>query len=379
MENQMLLYITGSYPEYQEGIASGAKVLLDAMAQVIGRDRIILLTTDTPIITNSIKKNTVVEYTLMKNWKVNRINIENIEAILDKYPISTVHMEYPGDLYGKTFLASLLPWVIHRYNKKHNRNITVNVRLHEFSRARMLRKIAILPLLQADRIYVPGQRDRNIVAKMGKTRVKKTIIGTNIMIVPTEEDIKKENKQLVVSYFGAVYPGKGIEKMLYIWKKLKDQNSDVRFSFKLIGGLGSEKDYHKTVWKLIDSLGLRDVIEVTGFLPEKDVSREIQKSSVATLFYEDGLTLRRGSFLAYLAHGIPIVTTTGDDECKEMFSNHPGIAMADNDFDIIQAINKYLQLSDKERESIKMDNTDLSRSFNWDTIARTFLSDYKMI
>ncbi len=36
----MLLYISGSYPENPEGIAAGAKVLLDAMAEAAGKEKI---------------------------------------------------------------------------------------------------------------------------------------------------------------------------------------------------------------------------------------------------------------------------------------------------------------------------------------------------
>ena len=126
MNNQVLLYISGSFPENQEGIASGAKVLLDAMVNEVGKDRILLLTTDIPIISKTIKENCAVEYCQIKNWRVSRHNIRLIKSILDQYPIQAIHMEYPGDLYGRTFLASFLPLIVHRYNKKYGKNITYN-------------------------------------------------------------------------------------------------------------------------------------------------------------------------------------------------------------------------------------------------------------
>lgn len=379
----MLLYISGSYPDNQEGIAGGAKVFLDAMLKFVDKDRIRLLTTDTPVITKRIDINSAVEYDLMPDWRVRRKNIDKLYSILKDNGITVIHMEYPGDLYGKTFLASFIPYLVHRYNKKNHTDISVNVRLHEFSRARFLRKIAILPiLLCADAIYVPAKKDRDIVRRFAGDRVHRTYIGTNITVA--SEGTGNTTGKTVISYFGSVYPGKGIEHMLSIWKQIKQQDNENRYVFKIIGDVGTEDsnhfaEYHKQVWKWIEQYGLKNSVEVTGYLSDEEVSHEIQNSSMATLFYEDGLTLRRGSFLAYLAHGIPIVTSEGDEEAKELFTGHSGIAMTANDNEITSRIAKYSALSEDDRKAILDDNTELSRNFDWDTIAKGYLRDYGMI
>ena len=114
----MLLYISGSYPENPEGIAAGAKVLLDAMAEAAGKEKFVLLTTNTPVITEHIQESSLVDYELMDNWKMSAVNKKRFYHLLDKYPIDVIHMEYPGDLYGKTFLASFIPLLVKKYNKK---------------------------------------------------------------------------------------------------------------------------------------------------------------------------------------------------------------------------------------------------------------------
>lgn len=125
----MLLYVTGSFPDSKEGIVASAKILIDSMVEIIGNGRVLLLTTDTPIITDSINSNALTEFELLQNWRINKKNIEKIYSILDSYQITAVHMEYPEDFYGKTFLASFLPVIIHRYNQKNKKSISVNVRL----------------------------------------------------------------------------------------------------------------------------------------------------------------------------------------------------------------------------------------------------------
>lgn len=378
----MLLYVTGSFPENQEGIASGAKVLLDAMVDQAGEGSFLLLTTNTPIISDSIDRNATTQYELLDNWKVSRKNIKKINHIMDQYPITVVHMEYPGDLYGKTFLASFFPLVVHRYNRKRNKNITFNVRLHEFTRARFLRKVAILPLLLfSDRIYVPAQKDREVMGKIAGKRVIKTTIGTNIKVV--EGEAEKSDK-IRISWFGSVYPGKGIEKMLELWKTIKAEDKDNRFCFTIIGDIGTEegnhfKEYHEQVWKQIDNLGLRDVIRVTGFVSDEEVSKEIRNTDIATLLFEDGLTLRRGSFLAYLAHGIPIVTTMGDDEASELFADAKGIKMTDSFDEAKETVYAFTKMSAEQKKEAKNENTRLSKLFDWKEIALGFLRDYHVL
>lgn len=375
----MLLYITGSYPENQEGIATGAKVLLDAMISEIGRNNFVLLTTDKKVITDNIKKNANCPYILFKDWRLNKNNIKKFYSILDKYNITAIHMEYPGDLYGKTFLASFLPYFTKKYNRRNKKKITYNVRLHEFSRTRFLRKLAILPILKfADRVYVPAKRDREIVSKFMKGNAIRTTIGTNINVVSNE---LMESDKITISYFGSVYPGKGIKKMLLIWKRLAENDKENKYRFKIIGDIGTESDnhfcdYHRDVWKWIEQYGLKDIVEVTGYISEDKVSKEIQNTQIATLFYEDGLTLRRGSFLAYLTHGIPIVTSKGDEDANELFKGHQGIKMTDTDEEAIKAIIEYSSISKEKICLIHKDNIMLSKSFDWSQIATTFLRDY---
>lgn len=378
----MLLYISGSFPDNQEGIAAGAKVLLDAMLEHKSKEHILLLTTDTPIITRSITANTSVNYMLMPNWKVTPENIRRIFHILDKHPITAIHMEYPGDLYGKTFLASFLPAIVKIYNRSRKKNISFNVRLHEFTNARFLRKVAILPILWfASKIYVPAQKDRETVRKFAGSRVCPTTIGTNITVMPGE---KSPSTKTTLSYFGSVYPGKGIEQMLSLWQKLKAQDTEDKFRFKIIGDVGVEDsnhfaDYHKQVWKWIEEYGLKDSICVTGYLSDEEVSAELRNTDIATVLYEDGLTLRRGSFLAYLGHGTPIITTKGDIEATALFTGHEGVCMAENIDQMVVQAKVWSGISQEQRAQIARDNEELSAFFAWDKIAKNFLTDYGML
>ena len=316
------------------------------------------------------------------NWKTNFKNIKKYIHLLKKDNITVIHMEYPGNCYGKTLLASFLPLITKLYTIKKKQKIIFNVRLHEFTCARLLRRIAIIPiLLFADAIYIPALNDRKAAKKIVGKKVKDTIIGANIEVFPM---IKRKTDKKVISYFGSVYRGKGIKRMLNIWKQIKEADTENQFEFKIIGEINSGNnnhfaEYHKQVMKWLKQYQMLDFVQITGYVTEQQASEEIQNSYLATLFYEDGLSLRRGSFLAYLTHGIPIVTTLGDEESVKLLKGNKGVFMSDDDCEIVNKIFEFAAMNEENLNKITEMNKKIAKQFNWDKIAKKFLEDYGLI
>jgi glycosyltransferase involved in cell wall biosynthesis len=61
---------------------------------------------------------------------------------------------------------------------------------------------------------------------------------------------------------------------------------------------------------LIDRLDIGARVHWTGFLNDAGVSEHLQASDLMVLPYRDGISLRRGTLMAALAHGRPILSTT---------------------------------------------------------------------
>ena len=80
------------------------------------------------------------------------------------------------------------------------------------------------------------------------------------------------------------------------------------------GGLGSSDPTNRATARaldaLADELGVSAELIWTGYLEPPEVSAALLSADMAVLPYADGASFRRGSLLAVLAHGLPVITTT---------------------------------------------------------------------
>jgi glycosyltransferase involved in cell wall biosynthesis len=65
-------------------------------------------------------------------------------------------------------------------------------------------------------------------------------------------------------------------------------------------------------------LEIADRVHWTGFLPDSDVSTYMHAADVMVQPYRDGVSLRRGTLMAVLAHGRPLITTSPEIPIAEI-------------------------------------------------------------
>ena len=71
----------------------------------------------------------------------------------------------------------------------------------------------------------------------------------------------------------------------------------------------TNRAYLQQVQHQIESHHLSERVHWTGYLPAAGVSAAFMAADLCVLPYVDGASYRRGSLMAALAHGLPIVTT----------------------------------------------------------------------
>ncbi len=121
--------------------------------------------------------------------------------------------------------------------------------------------------------------------------------------------------EFLLTYFGYVYPTKGIETLLAAFHRVSRRRGDTRL---LVSGgdlvLPERPAYREELRALCQRLGLEArVLWRDGFRWDSDDgSRDLRASDACVLPYDAGVCTHNSSFAAALAHGLPVVTTRGE-------------------------------------------------------------------
>ncbi len=162
-------------------------------------------------------------------------------------------------------------------------------------------------------------------------------IGSNITARPFTPAQRSAHRQtrgyepddLVIGYFGFLNRSKGGLTLIRTLHALVQSGFPARLL--MIGDRVGASDptnhaYLQEVETLAQTLGVADHIQWTGFLPDAEVSLALTACDVMLLPFTDGASLRRGSLMAALAQGCPIVTTT-PAEGHDRTGGWPGSAL----------------------------------------------------
>jgi glycosyltransferase involved in cell wall biosynthesis len=132
--------------------------------------------------------------------------------------------------------------------------------------------------------------------------------------------------RLVIGHFGSIYPRKRSDRILEIAAELKRRGHDVLLAY--IGDFvrGSD-DIQDVFTRRIAALGLTGNVLITGYIESHaDVYAALRETDVLVYAFPDGLSSRRGSVLAALLSGRPVIVNSPHAEGE--FAHHPGFRQA---------------------------------------------------
>ncbi len=184
------------------------------------------------------------------------------------------------------------------------------VTLHEASQTRLLRRIALVPLLMFSRwIVFTNSFEQSFCKSLFPAISKKSsVIPIGSSILPPDGAIVADwHDRKYIVFFGLIRPNKGLEEFLRFARLLRQHNGSA--AIILIGKTtGKWKAYCSRIIHQARSVG----IECMFGLDEGDVSALLRKSALGYLPFPDGLTERRSSVLALFAHGVAVISNTTD-------------------------------------------------------------------
>jgi glycosyltransferase involved in cell wall biosynthesis len=132
--------------------------------------------------------------------------------------------------------------------------------------------------------------------------------------------------RLVIGHFGSIYPRKCSDRILEIAAELKRRGHNVLLAY--IGDFirGSE-DIEAIFVRRIAELGLERNVLITGYIQSHDdVYAALSETDVLVYAFAEGLTSRRGSVLAALLSGRPVIVNRPENEFE--FDHHPAFRQA---------------------------------------------------
>ncbi len=316
-----VLFLTGEYPSMQGGVGDYTHALGTALAA---------LEIDVHVLTNRqagpvhlIPPGVDNVYPEVDSWGWGLAN--QVRALAQAIEADIVHIQYQSAAYNLHPAVNLLPrglrgsaWPHHVVTTFHDLRVP-----YLFPKAGPLRWRANLELAsQSDRAFVTNAEDHRRLSQIENlaTRLVEIPIGANIRPMPPAGYDRVTQRarwgvgpnDLLLCYFGFLNDSKGGEELMLATARLAEAGLPVHLL--MIGGqLGSSDPtnaaYLQRVQALIIAQGISDRVHWTGFTGEAEVSANLLASDIAVLPYRDGVSFRRGSLMAALAHGLPVVST----------------------------------------------------------------------
>ncbi len=392
-----ILFITGEYPAMQGGVGDYTRRLGQALGQ-LGADVHVLTHADAGgdhlRAPSAAYEPTVHALMTSTGWALWGYTLQ---AIRELEP-DIVHIQYQSAAYGLRAAVNLLPWRLHRMRRRP----CVLTTFHDlrfpylFPKAGPLRHQAVLALArQSDASVVTNPADWVRLQAAGLTRKLHPIpIGSNIQCEPPpgyERDRQRarwgaDPGAWLLGYFGFLNAGKGGETLIRCLAELVRAGRPARLL--MVGGKVGASDptnlaYLAKVEALIAELGLAERVQWTGFTDPPEVSANLLAADCAVLPYREGASLRHGSLMAALAHGLPIVST----EVPAAVRAEPGLfplpvngesallLPPDDPAGMAAAVTRVMT-EDGLAARLGAASATLARAFAWDVIARRHLDLY---
>jgi glycosyltransferase involved in cell wall biosynthesis len=261
-----------------------------------------------------------------------------------------------------------------------------------FPKAGPLRYQAVLTLARSsDGVIVTNGEDRNrLSTERGIARLKHVPIGSNIPLNPPPDYVRKDWRAqigvppegILAGYFGFLNASKGIETLLQGLAEACKAGLDLYLV--MIGGRVGSSDatnirYAEQIDDLIEDLNIESRLIWTDFVDDAAVSAYLLACDFLVLPFKDGVSFRRGSFMAGLAHGCAIITTTPAADLPELRDGLNVRLIPPESPAALHSAVESLSENVALREQLQTNAQALSRLFNWENIAAETVSFYQEI
>ncbi|MCC8088786.1 MAG: glycosyltransferase [Rikenellaceae bacterium] len=238
---------------------------------------------------------------LDRNWNV-RTFFRKIREI-NNFKADTIFMQSPTKGYGWSLLPHMIAvWFSCFSDKK------FVVMLHEYIQLSFKARLATKIMLAAvDHAIFSNDTDRTAAVRdFTRLRQRSSVIKifSNIPCADCLKPVSEREIDLV--NFGQIRPVRGIEQFIEAAKRIRNNNPELRIA--LAGQIRPEyADYYEEIKLQCEA----NHIEMHVGYDDKTTAEFLNNCKIAYLPFPDGISERRGSFLASAYNGAVVVSNSG--------------------------------------------------------------------
>jgi|GEM_PF-1404498 len=312
-----ICYITAEYPPRIGGVGDYVRHLSRKM--VARRYDVTVVTSDGLGRKSSTGKNDSPRVlAVIKKW--NFLGLPRLLGVLKAVDADVYVLEYVVYMYGRGGVAPWLFPFFWAFRRRVKRPLVLNV--HETFRPKrrglkgtVLSFISFLILKAAVRgctlAVVTNTHRKRLLSRLLAFDPKRVLlipVGANILPSGEARHTNEKQNGLRVTSFGIWNGDRAVEDVVRAVG-----STTLRHAVRLfiVGALGNDADRVASVRRLCAESGLAGRVEITGSLPPGQVSDYLSRADIFVSPEAGGPSGRRGSLLAALAHGLPVVAYDG--------------------------------------------------------------------
>jgi glycosyltransferase involved in cell wall biosynthesis len=374
--------VTGEYPPLQGGVGDFTHQLGQAL--VPAGVEVHVITTGRA---GAVSVGGVTVHPVVDRWSF--ATLMRVRALARRLRLDLLNMQYQAAAYGLSAPIHFLP---------DTAGVKTVVTFHDlripylFPKAGRLRPAAVKHLARsaAGVIVTDTQDEQTLRQRGGIARLVQIPIGSNIKRDPPagynreawRATLGVGPQELLLGYFGFLNESKGGDTLISALAILKDRRAP--FRLLLIGGQTGASDetnaaFEAKLERMISRYDLAECILRTGFVESGQVSAHLLACDAVVLPYRDGVSFRRGSLMAALAHGCAIITTEARTVLPELRDGvNLRLVPPDSAQALVLAITGLLN-APALRARLGQGARELAAGFRWDSIARRTLDFYESV
>jgi glycosyltransferase involved in cell wall biosynthesis len=299
-----------------------------------------------------------------------------------------VHLQYPSLTgYHRRTMINLLPAMFRTLRRSHPLVVT----MHGFHEHRLRWRLRAMPMLWANSAMVfVHPRDCELAARFAPWSSRRSAfipIASNVPALPADSSRKQRVRaelnlggdEKIVVYFGEVRPDKGLHTLLDAVQPLHQSGLPVRAV--VISTIGTHSHALSTYEKeMLDRLemGTRAgwALLARAETPQR-AAEVLQAADVAAFPFTLGAAENRGSLMAAVVNGLPVLTTNGISTPPDYADRYGVETVPAGDHAAFAARLKHLICCPDERATLAAKAVAVADRFSWSAIADQTIEVYR--